>query len=105
MRKHFPLVTTPCETREQLVSVLCSSDLLPVLDHELIGNHLWLVQKHLAKGAVLYCHILIQRSTGWAYRTISEAHARTLLDCPPRLLEQAPVTNPTWRAAVATAAA
>ncbi|AVQ00355.1 hypothetical protein C7S18_23950 (plasmid) [Ahniella affigens] len=105
MRTQFPLVTTPCETQEQLVSVLCSSDFLTVLDHALIGNHLWVVQQHPAKGPVLYCHVLIQRRAGWAYRTISEAHARSLLDCPPRLLEQAPVTNPSWRAAVATAAA
>lgn len=103
----FPLVTTPCDSREELVKLLCASEILPVLDHELVGNHLWVVQSHPSphRGPVIYCHVLVQTPQRWAYRTVSEAHARSLLDCPPRLLELAPPTNPTWRLQVGLSAA
>jgi hypothetical protein len=64
---------------------------LSVLDHSLVGNHLWVVFSRIAKEnnkeIKFICLFLLAKSDGcWGYKDIDEYCGPAYYDCPKRLL-------------------
>lgn len=100
------------QTKDALVRSLLSdyrvSESFRILDHALVGNHLWIVlERDLPDGAcerIIGLDLIEAHAGQWGHKSISEREHPFYYDCPLRLLDLAGPTISTeaeeWRHAV-----
>ena len=81
-----------------------------LVDHAVVGNHLWsLIERRATGERLITLHLMESGAhsgprTGWGYKTLDESSGPSAADCPLRILDAATDAPPgyatAWRARV-----